>query len=327
MKARPGAIAIGLLATAAAAGAADAPRKSPPPRVVFESQLDLVYVTVTVTDPAGKAVADLPDSAFEVREDGRPRPISVLSRGADEGVSLDVALLLDTSGSMDAELQNAQRAALAVLEKVPRVRRRIIMSFDTDIRFWRPEADPPSLLADIIAARPVNGASVIRSAVNKAIEELTDEGTPRSVLILLSDGVDFGSPVTETRLFRTVESANVGIYPVPFVPSQFAAGPSTIRVGPFARSGGTYAPAPNAPDNLAARSFLTRLADASGGLVLTSAGHGLAGALDRMLEELASQYVLGFAPASGAPGRSHRLEVRVNDRRLKVRHRTRYRSR
>jgi VWFA-related protein len=315
-----------LFLAAAAAAAADAPPKRPPPRVVFESQLDLVYVTVTVTDPAGKPVADLPDSAFEVREDGRPRPISVFSPGGDEGDSLDVALLLDTSGSMDAELQNAQRAALAVLEKVPRLRRRIVMSFDTDIRIWRPEVEPATLLADIIAARPLNGASVIRSAVKKGIEELTDEGTPRGVLILLSDGVDFGSPVTETQLFRTIESANVGIYPIPFVASQFAGAPTSVRIGPFARSGGTYAPAPHAPDNLAARSFLTHLADASGGLVLTSAGHGLSGALDRMLEELASQYVLGFSPASAAPGRSHRLEVRVNDRRLKVRHRERYLS-
>jgi len=262
-----------------------------------------------------------------VREDGFPRPISVFSRAADEGMALDVALLLDTSGSMDAELQNAQRAALAVLEKVPRLRRRIIMSFDTDIRFWRPETEPAELLADIIAARPANGASVIRSAVAKAIEELTDEGTPRSVLILLSDGVDFGSPVTETQLSRAVESANVGIYPVPFVPSTFLPAAPGYRVGPFTRSGGTYQRAPSAPDTLAGRSFLTHLAEASGGLVVASAGHGLAGALDRLLEELGAQYVVGFSPSSGVPGRSHKLEVRVSDRRLKLRHRTRYRSR
>ena len=82
MKARAGSIAIASLVAAAAAGAADAPR--PSPRPVFEAQLDLVYVTVTVTDPAGKPVADLPDSAFEVREDGRPRPISVFSRGGGD---------------------------------------------------------------------------------------------------------------------------------------------------------------------------------------------------------------------------------------------------
>jgi VWFA-related protein len=325
MKASAGLIAIGWLLGVATA--ADAPRVAPP-RVVFESQLDLVYVTVTVTDPAGKVVADLPESAFEVREDGRPRPIPVFARGADEGVSLDVAVLLDTSGSMDAELRNAQRAALAVLEKVPRLRRRTVISFDTDIRFWRTDTDPASLLAEIIAARPVNGASVIRSAVKKGIEELTDEPSPRGVLLLLSDGLDVGSPVTETQLFRTIESANIGIYPIPFVASSFASGPSTASVRPLGRGGvGPYSAAPAPTENIAARSFLDRLADASGGLVLRPGGHGLSGALDRLLEELGAQYVVGFAPASGAPGRSHRLEVRLKDRRLKVRYRERYRSR
>lgn len=314
--------ALGLFAAAAAAPAPSPP--APSPRPVFESRLSLVYVTVTVHDPAGRVVADLPASAFEVHEDGQPRPITVFSRGGDEGRDLDVALLLDTSGSMTSELQNAQRAALAVLEKIPRLRRRTVISFDTDIRFWKPEADPMALLSEVIAARPPNGASAIRSAVAAGIEELVRGGSARGALILLSDGVDFGSRVSETQLFRTIEAANVGIYPIPFVPSGWTSGPSTYRPGTVGRSGGGF---PSAPDDLAARSFLTRLADASGGLVLLPAGHGLAGALDRILEELAAQYVIGFAPATATLGRSHRLEVRLADRRLKVRHRERYLSR
>jgi VWFA-related protein len=317
LKATLGAIAFAPLAAAATAQS--------PPAPVFQSQLDLVYVTATVRDRAGRVVPDLPASAFEVREDGKPRPISVFSHPGDEGVALDVALLLDTSGSMTAELQNAQRAALAVLEKVPKLRRRTVVSFDTDIRFWRTDADPMSLLSDILAARPPNGASAIRSAVVAGIDDLVRHGSGRGVLILLSDGVDFGSAVTETQMFGAIESANVGIYPIPFVASSgWASGPSTYRPGTVGRTGGGF---PSTPDNLAARSFLTRLADASGGLVLLPAGHGLAGVLDRLLEELASQYVVGFAPAAGPPGRSHRLEVRVADRRLKVRHRERYLSR
>ncbi len=319
MKALLGTIALGLLAATATAQS-----PAPPAPPVFGSQLDLVYVTVTVLDPAGRVVPDLPASAFEVREDGRPRPVSVFSHPGDEGVALDVALLLDTSGSMTAELQSAQRAALAVLEKIPRLRRRTVISFDTDIRFWRTDADPMSLLSDIVAARPPNGASAIRSAVVAGIDDLVRHGSGRGVLILLSDGVDFGSAVTETQMFRAIESANVGIYPIPFVPSGWASGPSTYRPGTVGRTGGGF---PTTPDTLAARGFLTRLADASGGLVLVPAGHGLAGALDRLLEELASQYVLGFAPAGGPLGKSHRLEVRLADRRLKVRHRERYRSR
>jgi VWFA-related protein len=318
LKVTLGAIVLALRAAAATA-------QSPPAPPVFESQLDLVYVTVTVQDRNGRVVPDLPASAFEVREDGKPRPISVFSHPGDEGVALDVALLLDTSGSMTAELQSAQRAALAVLEKVPKLRRRTVVSFDTDIRFWRTDADPMSLLSDILAARPPNGASAIRSAVVAGIDDLVRHGSGRGVLILLSDGVDFGSAVTETQMFRAIESANVGIYPIPFVPSPgWAPGPSTYRPGTVGRSGGGF---PSTPDTLAARSFLTRLADASGGLVLLPAGHRLAGALDRLLEELASQYVIGFAPGTATPGRSHRLEVRVADRRLKVRHRERYLSR
>jgi VWFA-related protein len=315
---------LGALALALQAAAATAqPRPAPP---VFGSQLDLVYVTVTVHDPAGRVVADLPASAFEVREDGKPRPITVFSRGGDEGVALDVALLLDTSGSMTPELQNAQRAALAVLEKVPKLRRRTVVSFDTDIRFWRTDADPPSLLSDILAARPANGASAIRSAIVAGIDDLVRHGSSgRGVLILLSDGVDFGSAVKETEMFRAIESANVGIYPIPFVGTAgWSTGPANYRPGTVGRTGGGF---PSTPDTLAARNFLTRLADASGGLVLLPAGHSLAGALDRLLEELASQYVVGFAPAAGPSGKSHRLEVRVADRHLKVRHRERYLSR
>jgi hypothetical protein len=94
LKALLNTIALGLLAAAATA-----PSPAPPGPPVFESQLDLVYVTVTVLDPAGRVVPDLPVSAFEVREDGKPRPVSVFSHPGDEGVALDVALLLDTSGS------------------------------------------------------------------------------------------------------------------------------------------------------------------------------------------------------------------------------------
>jgi hypothetical protein len=234
----------------------DAPAQSPAPRPVFGAGLDLVYVTVTVQDPHGRIVPDLPASAFEVREDGKARDVEVFSRGADERVALDVALLLDTSGSMDAEL-------------------------------------------------------------------LTRDGSGRGALILLSDGVDFGSPVTETQLFRAIESTNVAIYPIPFTASSFGSVPDAdLRRGPAARLG----PIPTAPDTLVARGFLTRMAETSGGRVLIPTGH-LDATLDSLVEELSSQYVIGFTPAAGPRGRAHRLDVRVADKRLKVRYRERYLAR
>jgi len=304
-----------------AAMAPDAPAPSPPPRAVFGARTDLVYVTVTVQDAHGRIVPDLAATAFEVREDGKPRDIEVFSHGADELVALDVALLLDTSGSMDAELQSAQRAALAVLLRIPRLRRRTVVSFDTDIRFWRADADPVALLPEILAARPVNGASAIRSAVVAALDALIRDGSGRGALILLTDGVDYGSAVSETQLFRAIESANVAIYPIPFVPSNFTSVPDAdLRRGPAARLGTGF---PTTPDTLAARGFLTRMAETSGGRVILPTGH-LDSALDGLVEELSSQFVIGFTPAAAARGRAHRLEVRVADKKLKVRYRERY---
>ena len=177
-----------------------------------------------------------------------------------------------------------------------------------------------ALLPEVLAARPPNGASAIRSAVVAALDALTRDGSGRGALILLSDGVDFGSPVTETQLFRAIESANVAIYPIPFIGSGFASVPSAdLRRGPAARLDAF----PTTPDTLAARGFLTRMAETSGGRVVLPTGH-LDSALDTLVEELSSQYVIGFTPDAAERGRAHRLAVRVADKRLKVRYRERY---
>jgi VWFA-related protein len=307
------------------AGAPPEPAPPPPARPVFEARLDLVYVTVTVRDARRGTVTGLAPSDFELREDGQRREVEVFSHGTDERVPLDVAVLLDTSGSMSAELESAQRAALAVLQRIPRLRRRTVVSFDTDIRFWRADADPVALLPEVLAARPANGASAIRSAVAAGIEELTHESSGRGALILLSDGADVGSPLTETRLFRELESANVAIYPIPFTASDFVPVPSAdLRRRPAPFSGTTTTP--RAPDVLAAHDFLARLAEASGGRVLLP-GRDLGAVLDGLVEELSSQYVVGFVPGPSPAGRSHRLDVRVARPHVEVRHRSRYRTR
>lgn len=311
------------LACAAPAGPWDAPPSPVPPRPVFGALLDLVYVTVSVQDRSGHAVPDLPASAFTVIDEGVPRPIEVFARAADSGdderLALDVAVLLDTSGSMAAELPAAQRATLAVLKRIPRLRTRTIVSFDTDIRFWNPETEPSALVADMLAARPPNGASAVYAALLEGLDAVSGSGSGRGAVILLSDGIDFGSPVRETQVEAAVEAHNVAVYPVPFVASAFASVPAaSMRL---LRS------FPTVPENRVATAFLAGIARASGGRVLQPQGGRLEQALDGLVEELASQYVIGFSPAAGGKPRAHRLQVRLADPRLTARHRDRYRPR
>jgi VWFA-related protein len=311
------------LAAGAAAGPPAPPSPTTPSRPVFGALLDLVYVTVSVHDRSGHAVPDLPASAFTVIDDGVPRPIEVFARAADSGdderLALDVAVLLDTSGSMSAELPAAQRATLAVLRRIPRLRTRTIISFDTDIRFWDAETPPAALVADMLAARPPNGASAVYAAILQGLEAVSAGRSGRGALILLSDGVDFGSPVGEKEVTAAVEAHNVAVYPVPFVATSFASVPAASTRLPR-----TF---PTVPENRVATAFLDGVARASGGRVLEPGGGRLEAALDGLVEELASQYVIGFSPAANGKRRGHRLSVRLADPRLVARHRERYRPR
>jgi VWFA-related protein len=302
MKAAAGVASIVLLA----GGFTLAQPPSAPP--VFGSRVNLVYVTVTVSAPDGHPVGDLARSSFEIIEDGRPRPIAVFSRAADssadERIGLDAALLLDTSESMSLELRSSHEAALAVLDRLPLLRRRTILSFDTEIRVWRTDAEPRILLGEMLGARTVGGATALHSALVTGIDLLSRDGSGRAVLLVLTDGRDWGSPVSQAQLMRAIAASNVAIYPLPFGSFEYPVNAERLRP----------------------RAFLERIAEESGGLVLLPEAGGFERVLDRLVEELSSQYVIGFAPTDATPGRAHRVAVRVDGRHLRVRYRERYMS-
>src|SRR4029453_2863231 len=75
----------------------------------FKSGVDMVPLTVTVTDRTGKYVSGLTGNDFAVFEDGVAQSLSFFA--CDE-VPVDVALVLDTSSSMRAELPLVQAAGI-----------------------------------------------------------------------------------------------------------------------------------------------------------------------------------------------------------------------
>jgi hypothetical protein len=76
----------------------------------FKSGVEMVALTVTVTNAAGHCVTGLTERDFVVYEEGIPQTVSLF--GAHE-VLADVALVLDTSSSMGVDLLLVKRAAEA----------------------------------------------------------------------------------------------------------------------------------------------------------------------------------------------------------------------
>ena len=81
----------------------------------FRSGVDMVALTVTVTDPNGKYMTGLTDKDFTIFEDGVEQPLTFF---ASDAVPLDVALLVDTSSSMQADLPLVQAAASGLVRRL-----------------------------------------------------------------------------------------------------------------------------------------------------------------------------------------------------------------
>jgi hypothetical protein len=84
-----------------------AAQSSPSSQKKFESSVEVVTVTATVTDAGGRVVTDLTSDEFEILEDGVKQPITQFATR----VPVSLAVLLDISDSMVGErLKDARHA-------------------------------------------------------------------------------------------------------------------------------------------------------------------------------------------------------------------------
>src|SRR4051812_30325548 len=96
------------------------PKPPPPPKdedyEVVRVTSNLIVVPVSVTDAAGQPVLGLKIPDFRLDEEGRQQEVAQI--GDPEQTPLDIALLLDVSGSVDARFAFEQQAAAAFLKQV-----------------------------------------------------------------------------------------------------------------------------------------------------------------------------------------------------------------
>jgi Ca-activated chloride channel family protein len=303
---RPRLLALGLLALAVPSTAQE------PPAPVFKSDVDIVNVTVSVRDEHGHFIPDLESGDFVVYEEGRPQRIQVFARSketgeaASEALSLDLGLLMDTSESMLKQLRMSQHAATKFLEAVPRAHELVTIFFDQDLRISRYDSENQQGLFERIQDTKPGGMTALRDAITVYLSRVQDS-PGRKVLLIFTDGEDSSSVVGLQELMRMLRASSVTVYPVALL-GGFAAG---------------------SPSAMASKAFLKELAEVSGGaLFAPTEWRELATIYQKILDELSSQYVIGFVSDNGVKdGKFRKLRVEVHQKNLKVRHRAGYYSR
>jgi Ca-activated chloride channel homolog len=297
-----GTLAMAVLAPAVASA------QAPP---VFRVDLDMVHVTVTASDAKGRLVPDLRPEDFVVREDGRvqslqlfaPASAPVPESGPDsEELALNLGMLFDTSESMRDELRLSKESAVRFLENIPRAKDLLLVFFDRDIRLSRYNSENQQGIFERILESEGEGQTALHDSIAVYLSRAAD--TPgRKVLVVFSDGDDTTSRTSASQVFQMLRASDVVVYPIAFQGER-----------------------PRSSAGLQAHAFLYGLAEESGGRVFKPhASRELAGVYQSILDELGSQYVLGYVSHAAAhDGRYRKLVVEVKRPGVKLRYRPGY---
>src|SRR6202044_3410654 len=138
--------AIGLLEKAQAQPQAAAAQKQKQP---IRIQTDLVNILASVVDANGEPVIGLPQSAFQLFEENVEQKIVRFEPQTNR--PLDLALLVDASGSASIELKIEKDAAARFVKEVVRPGDRLsVFSFTSDVVQLCNFSDDPKVLENAV---------------------------------------------------------------------------------------------------------------------------------------------------------------------------------
>jgi Ca-activated chloride channel family protein len=214
--------AIALLAIGAAPlRPAGGPQAQAPPQgqaaPTFRSGVDLVALNVTVTDPSNRYLTDLTADEFLVYEDSVKQTVAYFSR---TNLSLSVALLLDSSASMDDKMRTTQEAASGFVQSLRPEDQAEVIDFDSRVTVLAPFTSSKPDLEKAIASIVPGGSTSLYTAVYIALRELKKaesrgvEDLRRRAVIVLSDGEDTSSLVAYDEVLEAAKRSETAIYAI-----------------------------------------------------------------------------------------------------------------
>jgi Ca-activated chloride channel family protein len=281
----------------------------------------LVNVLCSVRDKHGAYVKGLRKEDFELRVDGRPRPITNFA--PEVASPLTVALLLDVSGSVAGVIPDEKAAGGRFFSEVLRQGdKAMLVGFAELIAVWQdltPRVEHVQAALERAApfepapeqrleTRP-RGGTLLYDAVTLVAGNKLKPVTGRKTIVLITDGDDNGSIASSKKAVQAAQEADTVIYGIRYLDRRFSGGlGGPLALGDFGWGS------------------LRSLAEPTGGRAFDAMRDtSLEGAFRAIGEEMRNQYGLAFAPAGEAgKGEFHKLEIRLKKPGLKAQARAGY---
>ena len=242
----------------------------------FRAGVDVVSLSVTVTDVSGRYITDLTPDQLSILEDGVKQDITYFNRA---NVPIALSLLLDTSASMEDKMATARTAAVGFARRLRPQDLGQLIGFADRVEVLQTFTSDQDALERAIRKTAANGSTALRNAVYIALKELkkiratTEEDIRRQAIVMFTDGDDTSSLIGFDDLLDLARRSETAIYTI------------ALR-SPFEIENKTYAETDFSLRQLTQQTggrtfFPTRIED-------------LAGVYGQIADELANQYVVGF---------------------------------
>lgn len=277
-------------------------RADVPSDPVFRTGVDLVALSVVVTDPQQRFVSGLSADDFAVYEDGVQQDVSFFAAAA---VPLDLALLVDTSASMQDKMQTMQEAALGFLATLRPGDRTAVVDIKDNVRIIYPLGADFEAAKEAVRSTVARGGTALYNGLYLAIKEMVKQrkansDVRRQALAVLSDGEDTASLVGYEDVMELAKQSGITIYTIT-LKSPFAVKQASLT-GRRYFSQSEFSMKALAQETGARSFFPVDIRE-------------LAGVYGTIADELAHQYAIGYAPKNPRrDGAFRRVLVRVADR-------------
>ena len=285
----------------------------------FSSAVDLVGVTVTVTDRQGRFVPHLRAEDFIVSENGTAQAISQFEA---ERVAVSLGIVLDTSGSMAGEKMSAAQAAVGrfVNDLLGPRDEMFLYRFDTAPLLVQGWTEDRRALVRRLASVRADGGTAMYDAVAEAVPMAAQGARTKKALVLISDGNDTHSLVSLRDVRQLIRESEVLVYAIGIdgsgasgrvrtLPLPIPGGPPIRLPWPGRTSSGGASRSGTESVNADA---LREITDDSGGRTeIISGARDLDPATARIADELSQQYFIGYVSSLPKDGRWHTINVRV----------------
>ena len=178
-------------------------------------------VSVTVTAPRALVDADVPAEAFTLTENRAEREVAVERLASDD---LEVAIVIDTSGSMGvAPMEAAKAAALEFTARMPAPVAISVIEFNTDVVLLSDFTTNREETNAAISGLAAGGRTALYDAVHAALDLFDEREPARRAIVLLSDGGDNESERGLTGTVNRLEDSDTALHIVELVTAEIDA--------------------------------------------------------------------------------------------------------